>query len=58
MNPGFYVGRMPERGIGSRLIIESICFQRKDDAESWCDFIKSQHPKDDVFLIERPKDDR
>lgn len=25
----------------------------RDNAEGWCEFIQSQHPKDDVFVIER-----
>ena len=70
MHPGFYVVRMPERGMGQRLIVESRPFPKeapegsppglftdptwfRRQAESWCDFIQSQHPKDDVFVIER-----
>lgn len=63
MPPGLYVVRMPDRGMGQRLIIESICFQFKEgfdpdwvrqQADNWCDYIQSQHPKDDVFVIEKP----
>lgn len=65
MHPGFYVVRMPANGVGSRLIVESRPFSKVDwveaespgyarrQAESWCDFVQSQHPKDDVFVIER-----
>jgi len=73
MEPGFYVVRMPARGTGLRLMIESrpICIPEdevwnelprsrqtareyaRDTAERWRDFIQSQHPKDDVFVIER-----
>lgn len=69
MHPGLYVVRMPDRGMGARLHIESICFQFhpdkphikdewvRDQAQRWADFIQSQHPKDDVFVIERKPDD-
>ncbi|UTC29017.1 hypothetical protein MARCHEWKA_05050 [Brevundimonas phage vB_BpoS-Marchewka] len=65
MAPGFYVVRMPKNGAGSRLIVESRPFQKiawietqepgwaRRQAELWCDFVQSQHPKDDVFVIER-----
>jgi hypothetical protein len=64
MDSGFYVVRMPKRGIGSRLMIESICFKKhpkdptisdawvRQQADSWCDFVQGQHPKDDVFVME------
>ena len=63
--PGVYVARIPRRSVTNKMIIESICFSLPENrpditrdwvrlqAESWCDFVKSQHPKDDVFLIER-----
>lgn len=63
MEPGFYVVRMPENGVGSRLIVESRPFlltkngpdreYAMHQAENWRDFIQGQHPKDDVFIIER-----
>lgn len=67
MHKGFYVVRMPFNGAGSRLIVESKCFQKADainkpdiddewirlQVDNWCDFVQSQHPKDDVFVIER-----
>ena len=68
--PGFYVVRMPHRGMGTRLMIESRCFPTekispdiprdwiKRQADNWCDFVKSQHPKDDVFVIERFAEDQ
>jgi hypothetical protein len=61
MEPGFYVVRSSHRGIGNRLIIESCRFGPhpsvdlewvKLQANNWRDFIQSQHPKDDVVLIE------
>lgn len=57
MTPGFYVARIPTRGNGARLTIESIRFISQEDADRWRDFIADQHPKDDVFVIqviERP----
>jgi hypothetical protein len=32
-----------------------ILLSRQSDksAKDWCDFIQSQHPKDEVFVIER-----
>ncbi len=62
MEPGFYVVRMPARGMGSRLIIESRPFRQFPDvregyarecAEQWKLTIQHFHPKDDVFVIER-----
>lgn len=53
MNHGFYVVRMPKNGTGSRLIVESVPFKDKQGAENWRDFIQSQHPKDNVFVIEK-----
>jgi len=62
MEPGLYVVRMPARGMGSRLIVESRPFRFLPDidkawtltqAENWRDFIQSQHPQDDVFVVER-----
>ena len=59
MKPGFYVVRRPARGSGSKLTIESICFDPTRDREfaergahNWCGFVQSQHPKDEVFVIE------
>jgi len=59
MKPGFYVVRIPRRGSGGKLTIESICFSTERDREfakrgahNWCDFVQSQHPKDEVFVIE------
>lgn len=66
MQAGFYVVRMPARGMGSRLVVESRCFQINPEiekeapgwcrqrADDWCDFVQSEHPKDDVFVIEHP----
>lgn len=69
MIPGLYVVRVPAKGPGTRLIVESVCFQLKpvkgldeaqslewvkDKANDWCEFIQGQHPADDVFVIERP----
>lgn len=68
MTPGFYVVRMPKNGRGSRLIVESRPFRipanwnnpvetardfARRSADNWRDFIQSQHPKDDVFVIEK-----
>lgn len=65
MHPGLYVVRMPDRGMGSRLHVASRCFafhpghERiteewvRNNAQNWADFIQSQHPNDDVFVIER-----
>ncbi|USN14179.1 hypothetical protein KABACHOK_03430 [Brevundimonas phage vB_BpoS-Kabachok] len=65
MHPGFYVVRMPKNGAGSRLIVESRPFRKiawieaeepgyaRRQAESWRDFVQDEHPKDDVFVIER-----
>lgn len=65
MAPGYYVVRMPHRGMGSRLSVESVCFRIRPEieaespgwclrqADSWRDFVQSQHPKDDVFVIEK-----
>jgi hypothetical protein len=69
MEPGFYVVRVPAKGPGTRLIVESVCFPIrpvkglneaeslewvKNQANGWCEFIQGRHPKDDVFVIERP----
>lgn len=51
MTPGYYVARLPKNGTGSRLIIESVRFRDRSNADNWCDFIKEQKPKDDVFVI-------
>jgi len=62
MEPGFYVVRMPSKGTGSRLIVESRPFRIMPgidrewtlaQAESWRDYIQTEHPLDDVFVIER-----
>lgn len=51
MSPGYYVTRLPKNGTGSRLVIESVRFLARSAADNWCDFVKDQHPKDDVFVI-------
>jgi hypothetical protein len=61
MIPGFYVMRRAH--LGKRLMLESRCFKpmpeknislewTKDQAESWADYVRSEHPKDDVFVME------
>lgn len=66
MLPGLYVVRVPHNGSGSRLIVESRPFQKKEgfsddwvrnQADNWRDFIQSEHPRDEVFVIERKADD-
>lgn len=67
MKPGLYVARQSHRSRTNRIQIESICFDFdkvggpnsrlteewvRHQAQSWCGWIKSQHPKDDVFVIE------
>lgn len=60
MQPGLYVARTPRRSRSNRVMIESIAFQRQPgdpgealrDVTNWCEFIQSQHPKDEVFVIE------
>jgi len=53
---------MPSKGTGSRLIVESRPFRIMPgidrewtlaQAESWRDYIQTEHPLDDVFVIER-----
>jgi hypothetical protein len=62
MPPGFYVLRLPVRGSGSRLYVESRCFPILPDvprewsrrqADYWRDYISSEHPDDEVFVVER-----
>lgn len=68
MEPGFYVVRLPHRGIGSRLVIESRPFRivesgdvspeyareyAQRQADIWREVVQSEHPKDEVFVIER-----
>lgn len=63
---GFYVVRIPARGSGTRLSVQSVCFAIRPDvygagareralesADGWCGFIAGQHPRDTVFVIER-----
>lgn len=54
MTPGFYVVRRPTRRMTKRtsLIVESRPFTIDSDAANWCDWIKGQHPKDEVFVIQ------
>lgn len=56
MTPGLYVVRIPARGNGQRLIMESVRLFSEESANGWCEFIKGQYPKDDVFVIERKPD--
>lgn len=62
MIPGFYVVRLPSRAKTDRLTVESVPFKERWRADNWCEFIQSQHPKDDVFVIQRmepiPEDER
>ena len=74
MAPGLYIARLPIRGTGSRLIIESVCFAFRsvpglneeesrdwvrNKADTWRQHVQEQHPKDDVFVIERlPVEDK
>ncbi len=63
MHPGYYVVRMPERGRGSRLIVESRPFRvlegkipdadeyAKRNAQLWASGVQEEHPKDHVFVI-------
>jgi hypothetical protein len=62
LQPGLYVVRLPHGAKSKKLIVESVCFRKKpglpDDtaelmAEGWRDFVQSEHPKDDVFVIEK-----
>lgn len=66
MKAGFYVVRRTVPGSGTRLIIESVPFRIRPDidgddarerarmmADNWCDFIKGQYPRHQVFVIER-----
>ena len=62
MEPGFYVVRMPARASGSRLMVESRPFRviggvskewARQQADNWANFVQSENPKDDVFVIER-----
>lgn len=69
MEPGFYVVRLPHRGMGSRLVIESRPFRivegmaditpeyAREYAERQADLfrevVQTEHPKDEVFVIER-----
>lgn len=66
--PGFYVGRIPARGSGSKITIESRPFRIADSlpsgldpreyarerADEWCGFIQDKNPKDSVFVFEIP----
>lgn len=64
MKNGFYVVRRRHTGKGRYLIIESVRFcvnakvagdtieDAKNRATSWGEFVKSQHPKDHVYVIE------
>lgn len=51
MKPAFYVARQTRSG-SNRLMIESVPFKDKTAAEDWRGFIQSEHPKDDVVVIE------
>ena len=53
MIPGFYVVRIPRRSSTGRMIVESVPFKQRFRANRWRGFIQDQHPKDDVFVIER-----
>lgn len=54
--PGFYVVRYVNsqrtRLTGDRLMVDSRPFDSLEDAERWGMFVKSEHPKDAVFVIE------
>lgn len=58
MKPGLYVARVPARSRSNRVIIESVCFQEDPNGEHdraaarWQSFIQSEHPKDQVFIME------
>ena len=66
LSPGFYAVRIPARGTGTRLTVESVPFAIRDDvhgveareralvsATNWAEFMGEQHPGDAVFVIER-----
>lgn len=62
MEPGFYVVRMPKRGSGTKLTIESRPLMSnhpdiprdwlKNSADTWRQAIQKMHPDDFVTLIE------
>lgn len=66
MEPGFYVGRIPARGSGLKITIESRPFRIAESlpsgrcpreyayerANEWRGFIQDQNPKDNVFVFE------
>jgi hypothetical protein len=61
MTPGFIIIRIPNKG--SSWIVESRVFRTDDPkfdrdwvldrAKSWRDLIQGQHPKDEVFIVEK-----
>jgi hypothetical protein len=66
MIPAFYVVRQTGRSLTQRLIVESVPFEIRADlfgddareraraeADRWMDFVQGQHPKDEVFVIEK-----
>lgn len=57
MKEGFYVVRMPARGSGGRLAIESRPQVSRQVCEGWRDFVQLEHPKDEVFIIEISKEE-
>lgn len=48
---------VPTEGALSTLSLENLNERVRSMAEGWADFIQQQHPKDDVFVIERPPTD-
>jgi hypothetical protein len=55
--PAHYVVRISSRtnpSSATRLIVESRPFYSRSEADSWRDFVQSQHKRDSVFVIEVP----
>lgn len=63
MQPGYYVGRRPNKSRSHNIIIESRMFGARSESDDdqwrmrrdvthWAEFIQTEHPKDDVFIFQ------
>jgi hypothetical protein len=61
VTPGYYV--MRRAASGTRFMLESRCFKpmreegvpvewTKTQADQWAEFVQSEHPNDDVFVMQ------
>lgn len=49
----FYVVRIPANGTGRNFIVESVAFVSLERAHGWGQHVQNEHPKDEVFVVEK-----